>query len=495
MSWVLNAYAISTQHCWYPWAAWRTRSAASRCSCSASGCSPRRAWRARQLRPVVAGGLPDPAGRGRSCTDPDVVGPVVGDGAGQAHALCPALVAVAGIAAAAGPVWGGILVTASWRWVFLVNLPVGLIALVAATRAVPDSRDSRVSRLPDLAGAGLLTTGIGTLALALVKGGDWGWGDGRTIASFVVAALLLAGFVRRAERHPVPVVEPDLYRVRSFAAANVAMITFSIGFAGYLLTVVLWMQNVWHWSTITTGLAVAPGPAIVPVVTVLVQRYCRRVHPGVLTALGCLAFAAGIIMTLALAGPNGSSYASELLPGQLVSGVGIGLALPTLLSSATARTAGTPDFDRQWCHQHDPPDRLCARRQHRRRDPRRNQHLRDHSRCVRPRLVDPGGHRTGRRGRLPRAARPTNATDRHVKGTTTDRFALSRTTADGTENQGRRAHGRHEDALPAAVPRRPSLVSLIGRTPRRPPCGTPRAPQGRPRFSRSRHSSGTGAPR
>ncbi|MFD0132351.1 MFS transporter [Streptomyces sp. NPDC127159] len=244
--------------------------------------------------------------------------------------------AVAGIAAAAGPVLGGILVTASWRWVFLVNLPVGLIALVAAARAVPDSRDSRVSRLPDLAGAGLLTTGIGTLALALVKGGDWGWGDGRTIASFVVAALLLAGFVRRAERHPVPVVEPDLYRVRSFAAANVAMITFSIGFAGYLLTVVLWMQNVWHWSTITTGLAVAPGPAIVPVVTVVVQRYCRRVHPGVITALGCLAFAAGIIMTLALAGPNGSSYASELLPGQLVSGVGIGLALPTLLSSATA---------------------------------------------------------------------------------------------------------------------------------------------------------------
>ncbi|SEE36358.1 MFS transporter [Streptomyces sp. KS_5] len=244
--------------------------------------------------------------------------------------------AAAGIAAAAGPVLGGVLVTASWRWVFLVNLPVGILALVAAARAVPDSRDPKVSKVPDIVGAGLLTIGIGALALALVEGGDWGWGNGKTIASFAIAAVLLAGFVWRAEHHPVPVVEPDLYRVRSFAAANIAMITFSIGFAGYLLTLVLWMQNVWHWSTITTGLAVAPGPATVPIVTVLVQRFGRRIQPGVLTTLGCVAFAAGIILTLALAGPHGSNYASELLPGELVSGLGIGLALPTLLSSATA---------------------------------------------------------------------------------------------------------------------------------------------------------------
>ncbi|MBM9506217.1 MFS transporter [Actinacidiphila acididurans] len=244
--------------------------------------------------------------------------------------------AVAGIAAAAGPVLGGLLVTASWRWVFLVNLPVGIVALVAVARVVPDSRDADVSKVPDMIGAAALTAGIGALALAIVKGGDWGWGSGGTIASFAVAALLLAEFVRRAEHHPVPLVEPDLYRVRTFAAANIAMITFSIGFAGFLLTLVLWLQNVWHWSTITTGLAVAPGPAVVPVVTVLIQRYARRVRPGVLTALGCLAFAAGIVTTLSLVGPHGADYAGELLPGELVSGLGIALALPTLLASATA---------------------------------------------------------------------------------------------------------------------------------------------------------------
>ncbi|WP_208298739.1 MFS transporter [Streptomyces liangshanensis] len=244
--------------------------------------------------------------------------------------------AVAGIAAAAGPVLGGLLVSASWRWVFLVNLPVGILALVAAARVVPDSRDANVSKVPDMLGAAVLTLGIGALALAIVKGGDWGWGSGDTVAAFVAAAVLLVWFVWRAEHHPVPLLEPDLYKVRTFAAANIAMITFSVGFAGYLLTLVLWLQNVWHWSTVSTGLAVAPGPAVVPIVAVLVQRLGHRIHPGVLTTLGCLVFGAGIVTTLLLVGPHGSDYASALLPGELLSGIGIGLALPTLLGSATA---------------------------------------------------------------------------------------------------------------------------------------------------------------
>lgn len=243
--------------------------------------------------------------------------------------------AVAGIAAAAGPVLGGLLVTASWRWVFLVNLPVGIIAIIAAQRVVPDSRDTNVSKIPDMLGAAALTVGIGALALAIVKGGAWGWSSGGTIAGFVVVAVMLAAFVWRAEHHPVPVVDPSLYRVRSFAAANIAMITFSVGFAGLLLLLVLWMQNVWGWSTITTGFAVAPGPAVAPIVAVFTQRLVRKVQPGLLTAVGCLIFGVSAVMILAAFGPHGADYPSELLPGQLVAGLGIGLALPTLLGAAT----------------------------------------------------------------------------------------------------------------------------------------------------------------
>lgn len=243
---------------------------------------------------------------------------------------------VAAVASAAGPVLGGLLVTASWRWVFLVNLPVGIIAYIAAHRIVPDSRDAAVTKIPDLAGAALLTVGVGALSLAIVKGSDWGWGSGATIASFVVAAVLLAWFVWRAEHHPVPVVDPSLYRVRTFAAANIALLAFSLGLAGYLLMIVLWLQNVWHWSTLATGFGVAPGPAMVPVIATLTQRLSGKIQAGILTAVGCALFAAAAVMNLALLGPHGSSYASHLLPAQLVAGLGIGLALPTLMAAATA---------------------------------------------------------------------------------------------------------------------------------------------------------------
>ncbi|MFJ8062739.1 MFS transporter [Streptomyces sp. NPDC096142] len=243
--------------------------------------------------------------------------------------------AVAAVAAAAGPVLGGLLVTASWRWVFLVNLPIGVFAIVAARRKVPDSRDAGTSRIPDIIGSVLLTVGIAALALAIVKGGDWGWGAGRTIGGFVVAGLLLGAFAWRAEHHPVPVVEPDLYRVRTFASANLAMVTFGLGMSAYLLITVLWMQNVWHWSVIATGFAVAPAPAMVPIVTVLAQRLVHRIPASVLSALGCVLFAAGTILTLSRIGADGAHYADQLLPVHLLVGVGIGFALPTILASAT----------------------------------------------------------------------------------------------------------------------------------------------------------------
>ncbi|MFJ4849630.1 MFS transporter [Streptomyces sp. NPDC088733] len=243
--------------------------------------------------------------------------------------------AVAAIAAAAGPVLGGLLVTADWRWIFVLNVPIGIFAALAAQRAVPDSRDTKVTKLPDMIGAGLLTFGVGALALAIVKGGGWGWASGSTIAGFVAAAVLLAGFVWRAEHHPVPVVDPHLYRVRSFASANLAMIAFGLGMSAYLLVIVLWMQNVWQWSVIATGFAVAPAPAMVPIVTILAQRLAKRIPGGLLSAIGCAVFAAGTILLLTSIGPRGADYAIAVLPGHLLVGVGIGLALPTILSSAT----------------------------------------------------------------------------------------------------------------------------------------------------------------
>ena len=243
--------------------------------------------------------------------------------------------ATGAVAAALGPAVGGMLVEASWRWVFLVNVPVGAAALAAAAGWVPRSRDESVTRLPDVAGALLLAVAIGALTLGLVKGPDWGWGTARTSVAWAVAAVGLAGFAVSSARHPAPVIAPALLRVRAFAWSNVTALLFAVPFAAALLTNILWMQLVWHYSAIKTGFAVAPGPLMVPVFAAVAHRLARRIPVGVIVAVGCVLFAAGGVVTLASVGAA-PDYPAELLPGWLIGGAGVGFALPAILSSATA---------------------------------------------------------------------------------------------------------------------------------------------------------------
>src|SRR5947208_9434112 len=122
--------------------------------------------------------------------------------------------ATGAVAAALGPAVGGVLVEASWRWVFLVNVPVGVAALVAAAIWVPTSRDPSVTRIPDVLGALLLAVSIGALTLALVKGPDWGWASGSTDVAWAATIFGLFGFVASSARHETPVIAPALLRVR-----------------------------------------------------------------------------------------------------------------------------------------------------------------------------------------------------------------------------------------------------------------------------------------
>jgi EmrB/QacA subfamily drug resistance transporter len=239
------------------------------------------------------------------------------------------------LAAAIGPVVGGLLVQASWRWVFLVNLPVGIAAVIAAVRHVPDSRDASVLRTPDLVGAAMLAAAIGAVSLGLVKGAEWGWGSTSTIVSFAVAILGLAGFWVRSLRHPMPIVEPALLRVRAFAWANFTSLFFAIAFGGGLLSVILWTQGVWHYSALRAGLAITPGPVMVPIFVALHHRFAGRIRPGRVAAVGNAIFALGTIVLFTRLGQE-PHYFTTLLPGWLLMGIGFGLTLPTILSSATA---------------------------------------------------------------------------------------------------------------------------------------------------------------
>lgn len=243
--------------------------------------------------------------------------------------------ATGGLAAAAGPVVGGLLIEASWRWVFLVNLPIGLAALVFAWRIVPAPRHDRDARVPDLLGVAVLAVAVALLALGLVEAPDWGWGSARVLGSLAASVVLGAGFWWRSEHHASPVVEPALLRVRAFAWSNATAVAFSAAFAAGLLANVLWLQGVWHYSALRTGLAVTPGPLMVPVFAAVAQRVSARVPVGRIAAAGCLVFGLGSVVILLSLGEQ-PHYLREALPGWLMTGVGVGLALPTILSSATA---------------------------------------------------------------------------------------------------------------------------------------------------------------
>jgi len=253
---------------------------------------------------------------------------------------------VGGAAAALGPVIGGALVAANWRWVFLVNIPIAAVALLASVRVLPhtDNSKKRVSAgtsntgdavRPDTIGAGLFTIAIGALALALVKADEWGWTSFRVLGSIAVAAVLLALFVRRSARHPAPVIEPHLIRLPAFSTATAANVVFGTAFGAMLLMVTLWCQDVWGWSALRTGLGVAPGPLLVPFFAVGAGPLARRIGPGPVAALGCAIYAAGCVFwrfNLSLV-PN---YPAHMLPGMLMTGTGVGLTLPTLVSAAVS---------------------------------------------------------------------------------------------------------------------------------------------------------------
>ncbi len=244
--------------------------------------------------------------------------------------------AVGALAAAAGPVLGGVLVGWSWRWIFLVNLPIGLASLLAGRWVLPHPPPRRREPLPDLAGAALVTGAVGALTGALVQAPGWGWRSPATLGLLGLAALAGGAFVRRCALHRNPLFELGLLRVRGFGLANAATFAFSVAFSIMLLSNVLWCQQLWHYSALRTGLAMMPGPALVPLVTLLSSRAVRRFGSGPLAAVGSAFFAAAMLWRVDFASVT-PHYLIDLLPSMLLGGTGVGLALGTLLAAgATA---------------------------------------------------------------------------------------------------------------------------------------------------------------
>ncbi len=242
--------------------------------------------------------------------------------------------ATGAIAAAIGPSVGGMLTQLGWQWVFLINLPVGAALLVVALREVHEVRPDDEAGVPDLLGAVLFAGSVGLLALGLVKSPEWGWTSGRTALALGLALVLGVLFALRSTRHPSPVIHPELLRVTTFRWAILTMVLFNISFAINLLVGILWLQQIWGYSALQTGFAVAVGPVLVPVTAAVSHRYLPTTRPARLITAGSMVMALSSLFLALSMGPE-PAYLAAYLPGWLLGGVGVGLALPNLMAGAT----------------------------------------------------------------------------------------------------------------------------------------------------------------
>ena len=257
----------------------------------------------------------------------------------RAHGVA-LLSAVAAAAAGLGPSLGGILVSlANWRLVFLVNLPIGIVAVMLARRQLVESRAPGRRRMPDLLGALVFALAIASLVLGVVKGSDWGWGSPRVIAAFAAAVVLGAVFVWRCRWHRSPIIDLGLLRNRTFSVANGMTIVAASGFYGYTLANVLFLTGVWRYSALQAGLALTPGPFVAAAVAGPSSRLTRRIgHRPVLFA-GGLIWGGAVLWLVERVGVQ-PDFLGEWLPGIVLLGIGAGTLFPNLSGVAVASAPG-----------------------------------------------------------------------------------------------------------------------------------------------------------
>lgn len=242
--------------------------------------------------------------------------------------------AIGGFAAALGPLAGGLLLQANWRWIFLVNVPIGVVALIFGWRRLP-AVEGHPGPRPSPVAAVLSTFGIAALTLAILKGNEWGWRSVAILSLFGGAITALALFAAHCLRASSPFIDPALFRIRPAMAATLATAPFSVAFGAMLFSAAIWDQSVWRWSALEAGLAIAPGPLMVPLTSLfLTPLLLPRLGPTGVIGGGVMLFA-GALAVWALTLGAQPDITAAVAP-MLAMGVAVGLVVPTLMGVGTA---------------------------------------------------------------------------------------------------------------------------------------------------------------
>jgi EmrB/QacA subfamily drug resistance transporter len=242
--------------------------------------------------------------------------------------------AVGGFGAAAGVLMGGILTDAlSWEWIFFVNIPVGIAAFALTPLLLTESRDARVNRF-DVPGAVLVTGGLSALVYAITQAGQNGWLGGETLAFFATSLVLLAAFVVWERRHPEPLMRFGILQTRTVSGANVAGFIMGTALFAMFLMLTLYMQQVLGYSAMKTGVAYLAVAGTAIVWSAVAAQLVTRVGVKPVLVAGMTTLTAGLVYFTQVS--VGGSYVTDLLPGFLLIGFGIGFAFVPISIAALA---------------------------------------------------------------------------------------------------------------------------------------------------------------
>ncbi|MGI8407410.1 MAG: MFS transporter [Actinomycetota bacterium] len=250
---------------------------------------------------------------------------------------------LSGVSTALGPFLGGYLVDAiSWRWVFIINLPLAAAAILIAIRYVPETKDEEGSQRPDAPGAVAAALALGGVLYALIEGPVRGWADGQVLFAIVLGAIGTVTFFRVEMHSEHPMLPLSVFRSRQFSGANVTTFVLYGALSGALLLLVPQLQTVMDYSALEAGAALIPLTVLLLLLSPAAGRIAQRSGPRLPMTVGPLL--AGLGLGLLILVKPGSGYANSVLPGIMVFGLGMALTVAPLtaavLAAVESRRAG-----------------------------------------------------------------------------------------------------------------------------------------------------------
>jgi EmrB/QacA subfamily drug resistance transporter len=243
--------------------------------------------------------------------------------------------AMGAAAAAAGPTLGALLTEyTSWRWVFLINVPICAIVLLIGPKLLTEQRESKAARLPDPFEVLLVAAVPAALSYAIIEGPSRGWTDSWVLAGFALAVVLLPVFFWRARTSDRPVVDLSLFKVREYTLNNIGTLVFATSFYAMLLGNVIFLQTVWHYSVLQAALAISPSPIVTALVARPAGKLAGRIGYRPVLIIGALTYGLGLAFYPLFVGPD-PQWLTHWLPTAFLTGIGIGMTLPVQSGAAS----------------------------------------------------------------------------------------------------------------------------------------------------------------